>query len=117
MNVRKFLRHIHSPSLMVVYDLDVVGVPARPAEADSPLVVDSDAVLTAASAFQAFQAVRRWDPQVGQITSIVQHSQLPSCYRLNIRRQALRPLPAPYLLGVAIPKGLDHFTIITRGVI
>ena len=93
---------------MVVYDLDVVGVTARPAKADLPWVVDSDAVLTASFAFQAFQAVHRWDPQVGQIMSIVQHSQLPSCNRLNIRRQALRPLSEPYPLGVAISKGLDH---------
>ena len=42
---------------MVVHNLYVVRVFAGPAEADAPLVVDANAVLATAPAFESFQAV------------------------------------------------------------
>jgi hypothetical protein len=44
---------------MVVDNLHVVGVTLFPAEADPPLVVDTDAVLTATIAVKLFQFVPR----------------------------------------------------------
>jgi len=42
---------------MIVRYLDVVGVAVAPAEADSPLIVDPDAVLTGAIATQLLQPI------------------------------------------------------------
>jgi hypothetical protein len=44
---------------MVVNELDFVSVVILPAEAEAPLVVDSDGVLTLAIALQRFEPVAR----------------------------------------------------------
>ena len=40
---------------MVVHDFNVLGVAIHPYEADSPLIVDPDAVLSTAAALQCFE--------------------------------------------------------------
>jgi hypothetical protein len=47
-------------SLVIIRDFHIVGVLAIPAEADSILVIDSDAVLTRPVAFERFQVISRW---------------------------------------------------------
>lgn len=42
---------------MVIDDLDVIGVAVAPHKADSPLVIDPDAVLTLSVAVQGLQPV------------------------------------------------------------
>jgi hypothetical protein len=42
---------------MVIYDFNFVGVFASPAKAETPLIVDADAVLAASTAFKCLQAV------------------------------------------------------------
>jgi hypothetical protein len=42
---------------MVIYDFNFVGVFACPAKAETPLIVDADAVLAASTAFKCLQAV------------------------------------------------------------
>jgi len=42
---------------VVVDDLDVFGIRSTPAKADSELIVDSDAVLAGAIAFQRLQMI------------------------------------------------------------
>jgi hypothetical protein len=56
---------------MVVDDLDIVGVAITPAEADAPLVVNSDAVLPFALPGELLQPITGWCPQVLEIASIV----------------------------------------------
>src|SRR5574341_1665686 len=72
-----FLRAIWTPS-MIVNDLDVVRVPRSPDEADSPPVIDADAMLSLAGAFQRLEPVARGDPQVVQRPGAVQVQQLPA---------------------------------------
>ncbi len=47
----------HEALLVVVDDLDVSGICARPAETDPPLIVDPDTVLPGAIAFELLQSV------------------------------------------------------------
>ena len=42
---------------MVVHDFNVNGIAIYPYEADPPLIIDPDAVLTAAGALQCFQSI------------------------------------------------------------
>lgn len=42
---------------MVISDFDFVGVAADPTEAQTPLVIDTDAVLTGTLAFERFEPV------------------------------------------------------------
>jgi hypothetical protein len=48
---------------MVVYDLNVVRIALAPAKANSPLIVDPDAVLAFPIAPQGFQPIP-WQPQI-----------------------------------------------------
>jgi hypothetical protein len=46
-------------SSVIIDDLDVVGIPTGPAEADPPLVVDPDAVLAVPISCQCFETIAR----------------------------------------------------------
>ena len=48
---------------MIVGDFDLVALAIVPHEADAPLVVDPDAVLTRPLPLQGFQAIRRRNAQ------------------------------------------------------
>ncbi len=62
-----FLFAVHGMwELVVVCDFDVERVSRFPAEAETPLVIDSDAVLSRAVAFESFQSVTRRNAQRGQ---------------------------------------------------
>lgn len=56
----------HRSSLMIVDDLDVVSVAIFPNEANAPLIINANAMLTLAVASQRFQAVARGSQQVPQ---------------------------------------------------
>ena len=47
----------HDHLLVVVHDLDVVGVAGLPAEAEPPLAVDADGVLTLPVALESFESI------------------------------------------------------------
>ena len=49
---------------MVIDDFDLVRVSVAPDEAQSPLVIDPDAVLPGPVTLQGFQTVTRWLPQI-----------------------------------------------------
>ncbi len=63
---------------MIIHDLDIVCVPFAPNEADTPLVVDPDAVLPLSVAVQGFQAISRRRYQVSQFRGAVQLPKLPA---------------------------------------
>jgi hypothetical protein len=42
---------------MIIDDFDLVALPFVPCEADAPLIVDPDAVLTGPLSFQSFQTI------------------------------------------------------------
>ena len=56
---------------MVVRDFDVVDVAFLPPEADPPLLVDADAVLTFAIPFELLQSVSRRYSEIVQRVNIV----------------------------------------------
>ncbi len=59
---------------MIICDLDVERITDAPFEADSPLVIDSDAVLSCSVTAEFFKSIRRWNSQVVEISGIVDHS-------------------------------------------
>jgi hypothetical protein len=65
------------PSGSVAVDnFDILGTGRCPGEADPPLLVDADAVLTGAIPSKGFQSVPGWDSQVVEGVGGVQHSEL-----------------------------------------
>lgn len=62
---------------MVVADFNIAGAGICPAEADTVLIVDTDAPLTGAISTQRFKAICRWHAQVSKRNRGIQHRQLP----------------------------------------
>jgi hypothetical protein len=56
---------------VIVHDLNLVGIAVLPAKANSPLIIDTNAVLAGAVTGQFLQAVSRRNPQIGQILGSV----------------------------------------------
>jgi hypothetical protein len=61
---------------MIVHNLNVSGTISRPAEADTPLIVDANAPLTATVALQSLETIAGRRPQVRKPNSRVQHIKL-----------------------------------------
>ena len=60
---------------MVVHDFHVARDIVVPNKTDSPLIIDSNTVLPATIASQFFQAIGRWNSQVIDYLSCVDHSE------------------------------------------
>ena len=72
---------------MTVDNLYVLGIAFLPLEADAPLSIDADAVLTLSTPSQCFKAIAWWDAKIDEVLGVVQHSHLSSCYGLDRPRQ------------------------------
>jgi hypothetical protein len=61
---------------MIVYNFDIMCVPIRPAEANAPLIVDTDTILPFAIASEPFKTVARRYPKIFQSRRCVKHQEL-----------------------------------------
>ena len=68
---------------MIVGYFNVIGVPVFPVEADSPLIVDPDTVLTPAFTLEGLKPVARRDSKVLKTPGLVKIQELPSCNPLD----------------------------------
>jgi hypothetical protein len=93
-----------APSV-VVGDLNVEGVSITPNKADSPLVVDPDAVLTLAVPFQFLQPIPRRHAQVLERHRSMEQQQLSS-------RHSLEAPEAWHVLVVKEPLDVPNDSII-----
>ncbi len=75
---------------MIINYLHIVSVLFLPIKTNSPLVVNSDAVLSRTIADEFFQTIRRRDAKVVDCFGIVQHSQFSQSNLLNVGRQFAR---------------------------
>ena len=82
---------------MVVCDLDLMRVALPPHEAQTPLVIDANAMLTRSVVFERFQPVARRRPQIQQVGCRIQNLQLPQGDPLNVRRKPARASALPNL--------------------
>lgn len=71
---------------MVIHDFDDLSSATRPPKADSPLVIDADAVLALAVAPEGFQSIARRDPQVIEAASDLE---LPKLLSAMARREGV----------------------------
>jgi hypothetical protein len=60
---------------VVVDDFDILGSSFRPAEANAPLVVDSDAELTEAISLEGLQSIAARGRQIGKGHGSIQPAQ------------------------------------------
>jgi hypothetical protein len=98
---------------VIVHNLHVLWADPGPDEADSPLLVDSDAVLACPVYLQRLQPVAWKDTEVVEQVSSVQHHQLSESDPFDLRINTLRPPSRPEALGRGSPKQLITATSIT----
>jgi hypothetical protein len=92
---------------MVVDDLNIPRAVIPPAEAYSPLIIDSDAVLATPITAELLQPVAWRHAQVLQVLRAVEHLQLS--FGLCLKRTELpRRTACEQLLGVAGSKRPNH---------
>jgi hypothetical protein len=63
---------------MVIRDLDVLGIPFQPHEAQAELIVDSNAILPGSRAAQRLQPIAGQRREIPQIPRLMKLIQLPS---------------------------------------
>jgi len=93
---------------VIVRDFNVVGVGADPAETDSPLIVNANAVLTCSITLQLFEPVAGWNAQVFQTLGGIQHSKFAKHEVLEIRREPSRSIANKESLRVSIGETPNH---------
>ena len=93
---------------MVVDDLDVMRVAGPPSKIDSPLSVDTYAVLSSTITFQLLESVRWGNTEVVERRRRIQHSELSKGNALHVRAQSLDRLSMEEALCVSVPEALDH---------
>ncbi len=72
---------------MIVDDLNRRHIAVFPPETDAPLIVDTNAVLALAFAFQGLQPISRWHAQIVENPGVVQHAELAPGDSLDLRWQ------------------------------
>ena len=79
---------------MVIHEFDIMSISTTPDEADSPLVIDPDAMLPLPISFQRLQAVSWWDEQKVQVCCGMKLDKLTESHPLDIGREPSKLLPS-----------------------
>lgn len=98
---------------MIVNNLHTFRCARSPVETYSPLIVNSDAVLTLPVTCQSLKPVSRNHSDILQLFGVIQHSQLPPRHGLDIAELTAAP-PVEQFLGFLAVEGPDHPANISR---
>ena len=93
---------------MVIDDLNVMDVVSDPAEADPPLVVDTDAVLAETIRRKLLQTIRRRHSEVNKTCRGIEHQQFTKGDPVKIRRHSPDSFASEQSLGVGVAEAPDH---------
>jgi hypothetical protein len=93
---------------MIVHDFYIMRIAGTPSEANAPLVIDPDAVLTGPVAFQGLKPIARRYAQEVQGGGSVDLQQLTMRNPLYVRRKAPTMLALKELLCLSGSEALDH---------
>jgi hypothetical protein len=93
---------------VIVDDLYVVRIGTEPAEADAPLIVDSDAVSASPVPGEFLKAIRGRNAEVEEAGRGIKHDEFAKGNSLKVRRHSANPLPFEKALCVGVAKAADH---------
>ena len=85
----------------------VAGLPSK---TDSPLPVNTYAVVSSTITFQLLESVRWWNAEVVECRRRIQHPELSEGNALHVRTQSLDRLSMEEALCVSILEALNHLT-------
>src|SRR5436305_9068869 len=100
---------------MVIHDFYLFRITLAPDEANSPLVIDADAVLARAATFQGFQPVAWRRKQITQCPGPVQIFQLAPGGVLNVRRKFAGAFAPKDAFRLYAREGDNHQGIVSHG--
>jgi hypothetical protein len=100
---------------VIVRNFNLLRVAVAPFKTNPPLVIDADAVLAFAPAFQGFQPVARRHGQVMQRPRAVDIFQLAPRRVLDVRRQSPRAFPAKDFSRLRTSETDNHRASISHG--
>ena len=89
---------------MVVNDLNPFWTSVAPPEADTPLIIDSDTVLSCSITAQMLKPVARRNPKILQTTRGVNLPQLAQRNASDARVEGRNRLPRKQALSLTIPE-------------
>jgi hypothetical protein len=92
---------VNSLVSLVIDDFHVMGITVNSSEADTPLIVDPDAVLAFATTLRRLESVGWRNSQITQHRGVAEHTQLATCNGLDIDRQSSRRRSDPVLSQIS----------------
>jgi hypothetical protein len=98
---------------VVINDLNAFRAFFGPDEADTPLIVDANAMLTLTIALQGFQAIARWRTKKFQCRRTVELLKFPLCDGQDVSESG-NPPSLEEGLGIGALESKDHEVIILR---
>jgi hypothetical protein len=101
---------------VIVSDFHIKGIAAFPAETDSPLFVDSDAVSTLSIPRKLLKAIPGGHPEVGQSVGGVKYEEFLQCWAVDILRELFRAFATEDLFGLRVFEAPNHRIMIMRRV-
>jgi hypothetical protein len=93
---------------VVIDDFDLLGASIPPYEAEAPLVIDPDAVLTRTVSAQRLQPISGWSSQIAQFLRIMNLPQFSLRRSLDLVRQPPSEPAVEQSLGLSVGKRTDH---------
>lgn len=96
---------------MVVAELDVICIAVDETEADAPLVIDRNGVLSGAVSLQCVEPIAGRHVQVGDLERRVDGLKLSQRPPSHIRGHLLGLAGSKQLLSLPVSEGLDHFIV------
>ena len=93
---------------MIVANLDATCVSFIPNKADTPLPVDADTPLPRPVTGKRLKLVGRRNAQICKLLGAIDHPQLPSGNRLNLRRKPLAEKTVPDGFRFIVEEGFDY---------
>jgi hypothetical protein len=98
--------------LVVIDDFDLLCVCVSPKKTNSPLVIDSNAVLAFPVVFKPLKAISRQDGQICQVYACGQRQKFSASRALNIQGQLFRTPSLKDSLSLGIAKAYYHVAIV-----
>lgn len=93
---------------MIICNCNLVDAIFTPDEADTPLSVDANAVLSLSVTSELFKAIGRWNAKVVRRFRIMKHDQLAFRQSLHVGRKLSGKTAGEYFLRLFAGKGFDH---------
>jgi len=73
---------------MIIHDLDLVSVPPLPLKTDTPLVVDTNAILSLTLPGESLKTIARRNTQIVKPLCSIQYREFPPCHAVQTWRES-----------------------------